>query len=68
MKRAKPKHFSYPILKGVKTELYRIGNNLNQISKALNSNNKTARILASARIKELQELREQLIKINEQIK
>lgn len=68
MKRSKPKHVSYPILKGVKTELYRIGNNLNQISKALNSGNKTARMLASARIKELQELRDQLNQINEQIK
>ncbi|MCV9389156.1 MobC family plasmid mobilization relaxosome protein [Reichenbachiella ulvae] len=68
IKRSKPSHISYPIMKGIKSDLYRIGNNLNQISKALNSGSNTARFAAIARIKELRELKDQLDRINQQIK
>ncbi len=58
----------YPIMKAIKTDLFRIGNNLNQIAKQLNSGNRATRIMAASRISELKELKQQLDILTQKIK
>ncbi len=55
-------------MKAIKTDLFRIGNNLNQIAKQLNSGNRATRIMAASRISELKELKQQLDILTQKIK
>ncbi|MCV9387489.1 MobC family plasmid mobilization relaxosome protein [Reichenbachiella ulvae] len=64
----KIKEKPFPEFKAVKIELYRIGNNLNQISKALNSGNRAAKLMAVNRIKELKELKSLIENVNSKLK
>ncbi|MEP2025422.1 plasmid mobilization relaxosome protein MobC [Reichenbachiella sp.] len=49
-------------------ELSRIGSNINQIAKALHGKNRAVRILATARIREIEDVKKIILEMQNQIK